>query len=329
MSRLQCLELSSEEMDRLRREFSKTDEITPYSRAPKLAGLAASLGVQREVGTVNDQFARFIFDADRGEVVRLDSLRAKLVEYEGLVGVSVQSAQSSRIDVRARGMRDLLHPKFSFNPDGTVRELVIFPELVARILAGRGVEAVMVRSWGMNSIFGGFDPSKGYYQTNFWELENNDSLLFSALVKEGRLALLGTHDFIAHAAGVRSEVWVELKPFADRVHRGISEYLRGVSRPSIAALILPYTLGVVLDDLAQPPSYGSKSHIAVLEELLREIERRPIPANFPTLLRKFPTQFQTIIDLSRTFGIERDPGRITATVRQMSREILSHSLLSA
>jgi hypothetical protein len=329
MPGLKSLELSSEDMERLRREYSRIREITPFSHEPVLAGFAASIGVMREVGTANDQLARFIFDADRGEVVPLETLRASLVRLGSLTGVRIQSSASAHMDVRARGMRDLLHPEFSFNADGTIRELVIFPELAARILAGRGVEAVLVRSWGMNSIFGGFDPAKGYYQTNFWELENNDSLLFSSLVQDGRLALLGTHDFIAHAAGVRADAWPELRVQAARVHRAISTYLQNVSRPSIAALILPYTLGVVLDDLAQPPSYGSRSHVAILEELLRELASRRIDPGTPTLLREFPSQFQQIIELSRTPDIEREPWRITASVRELSREIQLHSLRSA
>ena len=327
MSALKYLELSSEEMDRLRRKFSRIRGVTPYHEMPAFAGQVASIGIAREVGTMNDELARFVFDADRGEVVPVESLQATLVQLGDFTGVKITSSASDRLDIRARGVRDLLHPDFSFNPDGTVRGLVIFPELISRILGKRGVELVLVQSWGMNSIFGGFDPSKAYYQTNFWEIENNDALLFSRIVKEGQLALLGTHDLIAHAAGVRAQEWRELQGHAARVHTAISNYFASVSRPSIAALILPYTIGVVLDDLAQPPSYGSRSHLAVLDELLRELEGRTIPANLSTLLTEFPGQFQKIIEMSRIPEAQQNQEKIAQTVREMTFEIQRHSLL--
>src|SRR4051812_28937947 len=109
---LRSVELSSEERESLRRQFLRIDEITPFIKDLKFASAVASLGIMREVGTVNDELARFIFDADRGEVIPLESLKATLVELGGLLGVSIRSNSSARLDIRARGLRELLHPKF-------------------------------------------------------------------------------------------------------------------------------------------------------------------------------------------------------------------------
>lgn len=317
------------DIERLRKENSKLPEIMPFSENPGFAAQVAALGIFREAGTINDELARFLYDCGTGDVIPRESIRAELVEMSGLTGVRIWSEVSARLEVRARGMRDLLFPAHSFNADGTIEQLLIFPELVARILESQGVQAVVVRSWAMNSIFGGFDPSKEYYQTNFWEIENNDTLLFAKLVAEGKLALLGTHDLIAHAAGVRADAWLGLKQSAARVRLTIETYFASVRQPSIASLILPYTIGVILDDLAQPPTYDSPAHLAMLDALLEELDRRTIPADLPTYIREFPGAFQGVIELSRTPGIEREPERIRKETRGLADEIRRHSLLRA
>jgi hypothetical protein len=203
--------------------------------------------------------------------------------------------------------------------------LVLFPEIIAEITRREGVEPVLVKTWGENSIFGGFNPSQGYYQTNFWELENNDTLLFSHLLKNNQLAFLGTHDLVAHLAGLRAERWPALKVQANRAHSAIRTYFHSAEKPSIASLIVPYTLGVVLDDLAQPPSYDSPSHLAVLDSLLQALLTTAIDPSLKTLLTEFPPQFEKLIALSRLKGSEKQPLNIDATLKDMVSAIQSHA----
>jgi hypothetical protein len=331
MSDLESLFFSAEDKQRLRRAFSSLEEVTPFLKSLALAGQIASLGILREIGTVNDELARFIFDFRRQTVIERNSLKADLVRWKGFTGVRIWSEQSDRLELRARGLRDLLHPDFSYDENNNLYQLVIFPEIVARIAALEGIELVLVKSWGMNSIFGGFDPAKEYYQTNFWELENNDALVFSNLVRQGQLALLGTHDLIAHIAGLDAEKWPLLREQAQRVHEGISRYFKKTKRPSIASLILPYTVGVILDDLAQPPTYGSSGHALFLEILLEHLERQSVPADLPTVLTKFPKQFEKIIECSRREVIGDDAAarqsESAALVGQLVHEIQQASWL--
>lgn len=316
-----------ETRDGLRRDFSRLKEVTPFSKAPKLAGMIASLGIHREIGTVNDELARFIFAINTGEVISRDSLKAEIVAWRTFTGVRIWSEESSRLEMRAKWFHDMLHPSFSYNADGSIKQLVIFPEIISRITALQGVELVLVKSWGMNSIFGGFDPSKEYYQTNFWELENNDSALFSDLVRQNKLALLGTHDLIAHVTGVKSERWKLLNTQAQMVFDSINLYFEDTTTPTIASLIVPYTIGVILDDLAQPPTYGSASHALFLELLVSVLRKKTVPANLPTVLTQFPNEFKNIIELSRLPGIVKNPERAKILVDQLVAEILEHSLV--
>ncbi|MEN0060250.1 MAG: hypothetical protein AAGB31_15535 [Bdellovibrio sp.] len=322
------IRFSSEEVTLLRRRFEKLNEVTSFEDDVELTSKVASYGIFREIGTVNDELARFIFDVETEKPIRLESLKADLIEWNRLFGLRIFSNDSHRLDLRTKGFYELVHPGLSTNQDGTLHSLFIFPEIINKIAQSEGVQLVIVKSWGLNSIFGGFDPSKGYYQTNFWELENNDALKFSNLIRQGKVAFMGTHDLVAHIAGIDRDHWPLLKKNAEKVYTAISSYFNSTSKPSISALILPYTIGVVLDDLAQPPSYSSKNHMAVLDELLGRISKNDVPANLPTLLTQFPESFQKIIDLSRTPNVEQDLDRVKATINMMVQEILKASVVN-
>jgi hypothetical protein len=329
---LEDWDLTSERFARLRSEYSDIEPITPFAKNPKFSAVIASLGLCHEIGTVNDELAPLIFDANTGVVVPPKSMKAKLVKLGDLTGVRIYSEASTRLDVRLRSVGDLLHPDYSFNPDHTMRELVIFPEIIAKIVALQGVELALVRDWGMNTVFGGFDGSHGYYQTNYWELSSNDALIFAELIKEGRLAFLGTHDFVAHITGVKAENLTSLRRDAETVHKSITNYLKDSQTPSLASLILPYIIGVVLDDLAQPPVYrsedGGTGRHAFLRELLAELNRAAISPKTPTTLLEFPEQFIKIMDLARAPGIEKDPSLIRSSVRSLVREIQAKAVMN-
>jgi hypothetical protein len=84
----------------------------------------------------------------------------------------------------------------------------------------------------------------------------------------------------------------------------------------------------VLDDLAQPPSYSSPSHLAVLDELIERISKKEIPADLRTVLTQFPESFQKIIELSRTPSAEKKKADIQRIVGLLIREIQNSSLVN-
>lgn len=319
--------LSITEIENLRIKFNTFSEVYSFSSDIKFASEIACYGMYREIGTVNDELARFIFNENSGKPVRLTSLKAELVVWDNLFGIRIWSTDTQNLELRTPGFYDVVHPQLSRNEKNELHSLYIFPEIINKIANASGVELVLVKSWGLNSIFGGFDPSKEYYQTNFWELENNDVLQFSELIRNSQIAFMGTHDLIAHIAGIDGSHWSLLKNKADETFITISKYFNSVKKPSIAALILPYTIGVVLDDLAQPPSYSSKSHIAMLDKLLDCLKLNRFPAGISNFLTEFPENFQEIINLSRTAGIENDPHRIQLAIDQLIQEILKKSFL--
>lgn len=327
MSGLTSYRMTPESHAALRSTLSRLPEIVSFRDEPKLAALITSLGLQREFGTINDEMARFVFDAKTCLPIAHDRLHSELVQYNGAVGVRVWSPESDRLELRLRGIQSLLHPRFSFREDGSIYQCVFFPENIAKILAREETDLVLVREWGMNTIFGGFDPSKNFYQTNFWELENNDTLRFAKLLESRQVPFLGTHDLVAHIAGVKSSAWKGLVKKAAEVREVLEDYFRDIRVPTISSLVIPYTIGVLLDDLAQPPNYDAPGRHIVIDEGLRVIRSRKIDPSQPRVLFQFPKAYEANIRLARESNLNLIRLEAGPTMDSLVREIQIQSAI--
>ncbi len=326
MNGLTAYEMTPKDVRVLRGKLARGPEILSFRHEPELAALVASLGICREVGTINDEMARFVFDGETGELVNRKKIKAQLVRYHGTVGVKLWAEGYPSLELRFRGLQALLHPRFSFDSHGRLFQCVFFPQSIARILEHDEAELVLVRPWGMNTIFGGFDPSKHYYQTNMWELENNDTLRFADLLAHRKIPFLGTHDLVAHIAGVKASAWPTLTLAAAQVHEALENYFRSIKVPTIASLVLPYTVGVLLDDLAQPPNYDSVGRHIVIQACLDAIADEAIDPGEPRLLTRFPQSYERAITLARESDGEAVKRQARGTVRDLTNELLAHSV---
>jgi len=127
---------------------------------------------------------------------------------------------------------------------------------------------------------------------------------------------------MAHIAGIDRQEWRKLRGLAKSIHGSIKEYFKNTPNPTIATMVLPYTICVVLDDPAQPPTYNSPSHLAVLDELAKILTHQSIKSNHKGNLREFPPSFEKIITLSRTKDIENQPQIIQSSVDNLVQELL-------
>lgn len=255
-----------------------------------------------------------------------EKLRAEVVELKGHYGVRIWAEGIHSIEVRVVGFRKFLHPDFSFNQDGTIRQAVFFPEAIAKILALEDVEAVIVNEWATNTVFGRFNPRQGYYQTNLWELVNNDSQRFAKLVEQRRIPFIGTHDVIAHLAGVLSPAWNELIADAASLRKTLEDYFEGMKLPTITSRIIPYAAGVLLDDLAQPPNFGHKGRRFVLNKMNQAIQNSKIDPAAERVLMHFPSSYEKAILLSREDDFEKIQAEAPLLIEQMEKEILEASV---
>ena len=308
---LNALPMCPAELEALRGWFHSLEEITPFSADPKRAARVAAYGISREIGGPNDEIARFLFDRKTGSPIDRARVRAELVDWKGYSGVRL--IDSAGWDVRVRGFADFRHPK--------MKDIVIFPELVARVLEKRGIEPVLVRRWGLNSIFGGFDPSKNYYQANMWELAQNDGLLYAKIVARGGLALLGTHDLVGHVAGSTREAWSELTVLAGRVHDDLSEMFDGGETGNVPTLLLSYMIGTIFDDLAQPANHASPAHLTALAIFLKATREYRGHSHEASSLNVFPRSFDDVIQAARRAVPTRDPSGIARLAQAFLKDL--------
>jgi len=290
--------LSPEEIEVLRGKLLSLDSVVPILSKPKLTSLISALGIHQEVGTINDELSRFIFDIS-GNPVPLESLRSEMIEYRGFIGVRIWAIGYEHLDFRLKGMRELMHPFFSFHEDGSIKQCVLFPESVAKIVKLQGAELVLVREWAMNTIFGGFDRSKRFYETNAWELVHNDAVRYSGLLENQQIAFLGTHDLAAHISGIHESAITHLKSLGAETKKRFNSYFGLMKKPSIYTLVLPYAAGVILDDLAQPANYSSSGRRFVFDRIMAALEQKIIDPSIPKILARFPLAYEKLINLAR------------------------------
>lgn len=305
MDPLTPFSLTPEREAALRSQTLGMGEVISFREQPEFCSLVASVGLWREIGTHNDELAPFLYDAPTGQNIPVANLRAELVQYRGHVGVRVWAPGHAQLELRLPGIKELLNPRFSYDAEGSLYQCVFFPQSIAKILALQDTHLVVVRAWAMNTIFGGFGPAQPYYQTNFWELENNDTLRFANLLTAQQIPLLGTHDLCAHIAGVAASAWPGLRTRAQRVKETLQDYFSEVKVPTLTSLVIPYVVGVLLDDLAQPRHYSARSQALMIEEGLKVIAARAIHPAQSRVLMKFPASVEGLIQSGRSSELSR------------------------
>lgn len=278
---------------------------------PQLAGFVASLGIHQEVGTLNDELHRHIYNKVTNGNPSLESMQSEIVSYKGRLGVRVFSSESENLHIDNPQIVHLMHPEFSRNARGDIHQLVFFPQTISEIIALQEVELIIVKDWALNTVFGGFSSDKNFYVTNEWEIRQNDGLRMARLMTQKKLAFFGTHDLTAHVAGTDGHEWKKLSSLA----KDLIPTLSSGNQNAITHLIIPYIIGVLLDDLAQPNHYSCQQRLATIGYLsrLQSWAKNKIPAlkNF----HHFPKSFSSLIEDPRRTGFT------TSTLKQHLRKL--------
>lgn len=324
-SSLNSVKLSAGRLENLRRKAQIQPEVSSFENDISFFSLLAAIGIQREVGTRNDELARFIFDTQTGELVPRERIKAELVEYKGKIGVRIWADFYPKIELRFYGIQTLVHPSLSFNQDGSLAQLVIFPEVVAKIARLEGVDVAFVRPWALNTVFE-LHPSDDYYLTNIWELKRLDVLRFAQLTQSGQVPFLGTHDLVAHIAGSKANAWPSLKAKALEVNETIFDYLGDTKSAWLGALVLPYVAGILLDDLAQPPVYNAITRTFPLDLVLQSIRSKKINPHLSAKLLRYPAHHEKIIRLARFGAQDEVIANAALYLRAIEGEILGSSV---
>lgn len=291
------------------------DCVTPFLQFPRESSFAMSHTIALEVGGPNDNLAKHIFDSTTGKTLARDSLRVELIESEKVFGVRIFSTSSSLIEIRHRGLMRLCKVSPS--------DIIIFPTEIATNLSAEGIEPVLIKEWLIGAIFADFNPHVSDYRSQMSELKNNDAFLYSKLVSEKKMVFQSLHDVIEHATGASGTGWNQAQITAKKVYFSLVQYFGSQGRGSIPSHILPFVIGVLVDDLTQSPFYGAAGRVAVIEELLEQLQRLRIKAHSPHILTEFPTSIESVLIMARKPKIEMEKDLISKTVSKLVEDLYS------
>lgn len=282
---------------------TRTDDIA-FELEPALASEIAALGLWHEIGTANDQLSSRLFVADSGAPVPLEAARAELVEFHGNIGVRIWYEGHDRLIARRQQLRALFHPSLSFNDDGTIRQIVLFPITVARVARREDAALVIVPRWALDTAFAHRESATWEYYLDFgkperWAAVRHWILHFCALTIERKIPFFTTHDLTAHITGVQKASWGLLGAMARKLDACLDQLFAGCPDPPTQALILPFMAGYLLDGLAQPLHGDDERIVIVLELLLEAIAEPAIDPRAPGILRRFPNCYWKVLEHMR------------------------------
>jgi len=271
-------------------ELKKKPAIFSFFSDPVFNSKLICFIIKHEIGTYKDQLFGFLYDKLTGDAIARDKLRVESIEVAKKDGLSVWVDGCTSLGIRLSGFKELLNPIRSFDSEKQLARLVFFPESIAKIAALQEVELVIVRDWAiaeLGSIGHKYDPIEERSQA----IQNRDALVFASLLENRQLPFLGTHDIVAHIAGLEKNSIVKLSKQSKRAKEIVSNFLSKSSSPSQASLILAFTIGVLLDRMAQPPNYNKITAELIMDNLLLFIEKQQTK-------EKFPTQYDRLMEVA-------------------------------
>lgn len=116
---------------------------------------------------------------------------------------------------------------------------------------------------------------------------------------------------------------MELQDRGRRARELFESYFAGVRRPVAQTLVLPYALGMLMDDLAQPMNYNSESRRHVVELLMNAIARREVESRSEAYLLQYPPSLERLILLARADDVNETWEHAARVLRDLIIELHS------
>jgi hypothetical protein len=301
-----------------------------FETEPELAAEIAALGLWREIGTINDQLSRKLVTADTRSSLPMECARAELIEYHGNIGVRIWYEGHRRLLTTRRHLEALLHPSLSFNDDGTIRQLVIFPITVARIAQLEDTRLVIVPSWAVDLPLADRQRATAYYldfaTPEQWARFPAQVIHYCRLTENQTIPFFTTHDLADHLAGFFAVSWRPLVGIARKIRVCLDRLFADCPAPPVQALILPFMAGYLLDSLSQPV-HGDEERIAIaIDQVLETIEARAIPTQDAGVLRRFPLCYVNVVEsvYDKSLPTTRLRDEVQGLLRTLVAEVEQH-----
>lgn len=299
---MQVLTIDAAMRQRLAAKLRTHGEVLRFADDPALVSLCTCIGLQMEVGApALDRLSPFWgVDGRR--------LHSECILEGSDVGIRWWRDDGEALELRHEDFRYVVD-RASFDANGRLRQIVVFPARVAAQFRRRGFELVVVRDWFLTAGFGDEHARVNYLYANDWEIRNVVARTQAQLMQRRQLVFSGTHDVVDHLLGAEAEGYATALPTVSSALAALEEAFPGEAEETTGAHVVAYFLAVVLDDLAQPRWYRSTKHQQCAQRLANALPAarlRPwrladgLPAGFHAMVAhlRAPAPFSLPIDSS-------------------------------
>jgi len=312
---LKTIKLTNNDVNELKIWLSQQEDITSFFHCLQKSTLIVSLTIHRELGGVNDHFARYLVETNTEKKIGRADLLSTICEYNGMIGVKVINKNSTDMKITLPGFNEFTR----FVPGG----FVILPELAAEYLLKENIEPVLVKRWLMHTTFSTFNPKIDLYQDQVWGLVENDAFIYSKLIATSQMVLQGLHDIADHAANAKFAGWKKAIPVAAEMHDKITNYFHPYQKGNIPSHLIFLAAGAILDELVQVPNYGNIGHITSIKALLNKVDKIDINPNAALALKDFPISVDSVIEVASQVKNKHDFPIIYSVVNHYYQDILN------
>ncbi|OGT56409.1 MAG: hypothetical protein A3F14_06325 [Gammaproteobacteria bacterium RIFCSPHIGHO2_12_FULL_43_28] len=315
MNMLKSIELTNKDVYDLKAWLCQQEDIISFFHNLQQSTLIVSHTIQQEIGGINDNLARYLYEADTEKKIERVNLHSALCEYDGMIGVSVTNKNSADIRITLPGFNEFTR----FIPGG----FVILPALAAAYLVRENIEPVLVKRWLMQTTFSPFNPKTDLYQDQLWVLSENHALIYSERIASCQIVLQGIHDMADHAANAKISGWKKAIPIATEMCYQLTNYFHPYQQGNIPSHLISFAAGTILDELVQVSYYGSMGRITTIQALLAKLNKTEINPHAVLALKDFPVSVDHVIAVAAKIKTKQDIPSIYAAVDGYYEDILN------
>ena len=143
--------------------------------------------------------------------------------------------------------------------------------------------------------------------------------LYSKLVSEKKIVFQSSHDIVGHIAGSKSDGISYAASIAENIHAKLHSHFGDAGRGNLPSHLFPFLIGLLLDDLTQPPNYYSDKHTQAINAFLIAIDELDIHPHDPLVLNGFPERINTILQIIREKS-DFSPTFLKSEIKKLSLE---------
>lgn len=273
----------------------------------------------REIGSPNDSLSTYIYIRDSKQKIDKRDLTVSIDDTD-TQNVTLTLMHSQSIGLLLSYLNEVM--------TCCDNKIYIQPQQIAKYLRAKKLIPVLVKPWIIQSIFSEFDVRTMAVNDQLWILRNNDIYLYSKMVANHQVIVQSTHDIVGHIAGIDKAGADYAAEIASDIHQKLHAYFGVRGRGNFPSHLLPFMIGLLLDDLTQPPNFHSEKHVQSIRAFLSAMDELDIDPQSPLVLMGFPARINLILQAIRerkSFSLSFIRGEIKKLLLECRELIVPYS----